>query len=406
MTIKKSVIFVYLVCFFLSGYFSKAVAQGKWYEYDGNSSTRWSSPENPDAKKGSGGMTNGGAKGRASTSIPTSSSLNLLDVQGQGIVNRIWITINDRSPKMLRSLKLEMFWDNETRPAVSVPLGDFFGVGLGKMTDFHNALFADPEGKSFNCYIPMPFRKGARITIVNESGKDLSSIFYDVDFQLTKEWKETNLYFHAYWNRDTATTLAKDFEVLPALKGKGRFLGMNVGVSSNPRYGDLWWGEGEVKMYVDGDSDFPTLNGTGTEDYIGTAWGQGRFFTDYTGCLVADAKDGQWAWYRYHIPDPVYFESACRVTLQQMGGGPPDKVWELQQKKVPLIPIAIYDKSGSRLVYKKGSVTQIDRPASSDGWINFYRTDDVSATAYFYLNSPASTLPALQPVAIRTASLK
>src|ERR1700704_2265389 len=111
---------------------------------------------------------------------------------------------------MLRSLKLEMFWDNEIKPAVSVPLGDFFGIGLGRTTAFQNSLFANPEGRSFNCYIPMPFRKAARVVITNESTKP-ETIFYDIDFLKVKSPSTSALYFHAHWNRNNHTKLGEDF---------------------------------------------------------------------------------------------------------------------------------------------------------------------------------------------------
>lgn len=378
----------------------------KWYEYSDNATPRWSSPENPNGQKGKGAMENHGAKGHPFFPLEPGASLNLLDIHEQGVINRIWITIQDRSPQMLRSLKLEMFWDNSDKPAVSVPLGDFFGVGLGKMASFHNALFADPEGRSFNCYIPMPFRKGARITVTNESGKRLSHFFFDVDYQLTKDRKENDLYFHAFWHRDTATTPGKDFELVPEIAGRGRFLGVNIGINANPVYKDLWWGEGEVKMYLDGDKEYPTLAGTGTEDYIGTAWGQGQFYTDYTGCLISDGKNLQWAYYRYHIPDPVFFQSGFRATIQQVGGGPSEQVMALQQQKVPLIPTTSDNGKGNNHLFNIDSpVTVIKNPVPGS-WTNFYRSDDVSATAYFYLDKPSSDLPALQPVVIRTTSLR
>src|SRR5687768_9959816 len=128
-----------------------------------NAETRWSSFENIKAQKGKGGTENNAAKGRPYKPIEAGESVVLLDEKGPGIINRMWMTINDRSPEMLRSLKIEMFWDGERRPAVSVPFGDFFGVGLGRMTPHHNALFSQPEGRSFNCYIPMPFKKSAKI---------------------------------------------------------------------------------------------------------------------------------------------------------------------------------------------------------------------------------------------------
>lgn len=260
--------------FLSSSYFQLAAQNpsGKSiFEFDNNSSPRWSSPENMNGLKGAGGKENHKAKGHPYDTIGAGKSYSLLDVQAQGIINRIWITINDRSPEMLRSLKIEMFWDNEKKPAVSVPFGDFFGLGLGKMLAYENALFTTGEGRSFVCFVPMPFKKAAKILVTNGSGKTLRNIFFDVDYNLLTTWNNDNLYFHAYWHRDTATRLAHDFQILPQVNGKGRFLGVSVGVNANPKYGISWFGEGEMKMYIDGDAEYPTLNGTGTEDYIGTA---------------------------------------------------------------------------------------------------------------------------------------
>lgn len=387
----------------LSGQLIKA--QGNVYEFNNNAESRWSSPENLNGKKGQGGKENYGAKGHPSDSIAAHSSKALLDIQGPGVINRIWVTISDRSPQMLRSLKIEMFWDNEKKPAVSAPFGDFFGVGLGRTTDFQNAFFADPEARSFMCYIPMPFKKGAKIVVTNESNIKLRDIYFDVNYNLLTEWNNNNMYFHAFWHRDTATVLAQDFEILPAIKGKGRFLGVNMGVNANPRYGRSWFGEGEVKMYLDGDKDYPTINGTGTEDYIGTGWGQGRFINQYSGCTVASDTLLQWSFYRFHVPDPIYFKTGCRVTMQQVGGDSKDKVLSFQKVKAPLIPISIFDGK-LHTYYKKGEVLQLDKTGLPDGWTNFYRSDDVSAVAYFYLDKPADELPALQPLAIRTTQMR
>jgi hypothetical protein len=131
------------------------------YAYNGNTETRWSSGENLNGIKGAGGKENNGAKGHPTDNIDAGTTRTLLDIQGQGVINRIWFTINDRSLAMLRSLKIEMFWDNETKPAVSVPLADFFGLGQG-MVKFENEFFASPEGRSFNSFIPMPFKKAQR----------------------------------------------------------------------------------------------------------------------------------------------------------------------------------------------------------------------------------------------------
>jgi hypothetical protein len=373
---------------------------GPLYRYDDTLKPRWSTPEGLDGARDGAAKENNGAKGHAFDSIKAGATRALLDVTGQGIISRIWLTVSDRSPEMLRSLKLEMFWDHEDKAAVSVPLGDFFGVGLGRTARFHNALFASPEGRSFICTIPMPFRKGARIQVTNESGKDLTHLYFDVDFQQTTAWSDGNLYFHAYWSRDRATTLARDFELLPWVAGKGRFLGVNVGVNANPAYRDTWWGEGEVKIFLN-DDRHPMFAGTGSEDYIGTGWGEGEFFNDFSGCLVADESHEQWAFYRFHIPDPVFFESGCRVSLQQIGGGPRATLASLQHSKVPLIPVSIDDNGKLLQLYGKGAVVRADDPGLPDGWMNFYRSDDVSATAYFYLATPSDDLPPLSPVASR-----
>ena len=376
------------------------------FEYTDNIEPRWVSFENIKGEKGRGGMENNGAKGHACDSIRAGSTKTLLNMAGPGIINRMWVTISDRSPVMLRSLVLKIYWDNEEKPAVSVPFGDFFGIGLGKTAVFENGLFANPEGRSFNCFIQMPFKTAARVELVNESDVDLPMVFFDIDLQLLKNWDENFLYFHSYWHRDTATVLTQDFEIMPQVSGKGRFLGSNISINANPDYRDCWWGEGEVKIYLDGDKEFPTLIGSGTEDYIGTAWGQGQFFTKTTGCLVADSKNLQWAFYRYHISDPVYFKSGCKVSIQQIGGNNKDIVIGLQKEKVDMIPVTIHQAPRMIQIYKKDSSVNLEDASLPNAWTNFYRSDDLAAASYFYLDSPKNNLPELQSKEIRTWKLK
>ena len=368
--------------------------------------TRWSSFENLNGVKGQGGKENKGAKGHPYDTIKAGRTKTLLDIKGCGIITRIWITIRNRSPQMLRSLRIEMYWDGAKTPAVSAPFGDFFGVGLGKRVAFENALFSDPEGRSFNCCIPMPFRKAAKIIIINESDKDIKSIYYDVNYLLTSAHDKDVLYFHAYWRRENPTRLFHDFEILPKIKGKGRYLGTNIGIITDEIYKNTWWGEGEVKVFLDGDDKYPTLVGTGTEDYIGTGWGQGIYAHRYQGCLIADEKNRQWAFYRYHIPDPVFFDKDCRVTIQQIGGDNKPQVRELQKKGVPLKPISISKDGNFTKLLEKSDVPNLDDPSIPEGWCNFYRRDDVSATAYFYLDNPENNLPSIAPVDERTKGLK
>lgn len=406
-TAVRKIILPVIIVLLFAGCKDQAASRhsGSLYEYDENVSTRWSSPENVNGVPGAGGKENNTAKGHAFDTIAAGAVYKLLDVKDMGIINRMWITINDRSPEMLRSLKLEMYWDGADKPAVSVPFGDFFGVGLGQTTAFQNVLFANAEGRSFQCFIQMPFKSGARIQVVNESSKTLGLFFFDVNYSLLKTWNNENMYFHAYWKRDTATKLAEDYEILPKVTGKGRFLGANIGVAANKAYRKSWFGEGEVKIYLDEDGAYPTLNGTGTEDYIGTGWGQGKFINNYAGCSVADDSLLQWAFYRYHIPDPVFFKTACRVTMQQIGGDATDSVAAYQQEGAAILPITTAGEKGFKMFYRKDSVARLSAD-SYKGWTNFYRSDDISAVAYFYLDQPGSNLQALQPVAIRTTALR
>ncbi len=368
--------------------------------------TRWISFENMGVERGRAGRENRGAKGHAFDTLAPGETKTLLDAAGSGIITRLWMTISDRSPEMLRSLRLEMVWDGSDRPAVSAPFGDFFGVGLGRRTAFECALFSDPEGRSFNACIPMPFRTSARITLTNESATPLHHLFYDVDLLLGVEHSPQTLYFHTHWRREAPNALGEEFVILPHVPGNGRFLGCNLGIIVDPRYAGSWWGEGEVKVWFGEDTE-PTLCGTGTEDYIGTGWGQGVYSHRTQGCLIADRTNRHWAFYRYHLDDPIYFDGGCKVAIQTIGGAGKAQVIELQSQGAPLIPITL-DPGGSAPFLKlleQPHSADVNDPALPDGWCNFWRQDDWSATAYFYLDTPQGVLPALPPAAIRAAGL-
>jgi hypothetical protein len=378
------------------------------YRYRAGEQTRWVSPENPTGAKGAGARENKGAKGHAFETIPVGGAHVLADIRGAGTIDRMWMTIEDRSPEALRGLKLEMFWDGAATPAVSVPLGDFFLHGAGEMLPIETALFASPEGRSFVSYVPMPFRSGARLVITNESLKPVNLIFFDVNYRALPVQPADALYFHAGWRRERATQLGRDFRILPRIEGRGRFLGASVTVLTNPVYEKTWWGEGEVKIALDGDRpDAPSLVGTGAEDYIGTAWGQGAYINRYQGAPVATWDDeGRWTFYRFHIPDPVWFHRDIEVSLQQIGGARKNIVLGLQNKGVPMIPVTI--DPGSRNNFQKllESGKKLSDPALPDGHTNYYRSDDVAAVAYFYLDRPGGVLPRMQPAAERMAAIR
>jgi hypothetical protein len=292
-----------------------------------------------------------------------------------------------------------MYWDGADKPAVDVPFGDFFCAPLGRPVAFQSALFTDPEGRSFNCYIPMPFKTGAKVVLTNEGKTNLDLLFFDIDYIISDKPQTDMLYFHACWNRAIRSVLAKDFELLPKVKGRGRFLGINVGINVDAVYGNTWWGEGEVKMYIDGDTTHPTINGTGAEDYIGTGWGEGTFTNLYQGCMIADTVKRQYTFYRLHIPDAVYFNYNFRATIQELGGGTNAEVKSAIAKGAQLKPVTVAGASAfTRLLDHPQAITDADFP---NGWVNFYRIDDYSATAYFYLDTPVSNLKELAGVAER-----
>ncbi|MGK6353933.1 glycoside hydrolase family 172 protein [Sphingomonas sp. DT-207] len=376
------------------------------YQFQQDGRPRWASPENREAKKGAGGHENKGGKGHAFDTLPAGASLTLADIRGAGVIDRMWITTEDRSPEMLRGLRLDIYWDGASTPAVSVPLGDFFGAGAGALVPMETALVASPEGRSYVSYVPMPFRTGARVVVTNESGKQLNLIFWDVNYRQLKSAPADALYFHAHWSRVRATEIGRDFQVLPRVEGRGRFLGTIVTTLTDPAYGNSWWGEGEAKIYLDGDGALPTLVGTGTEDYIGTGWGQGAYVNRFQGSFVADEPRGRWTYYRFHVPDPIFFDRDIRVDLQQIGGAPKERVIEMLKTGVKLTPVTIDPGQRTNFQQLLSSGRRVTDPGVPAGWTNFYRSDDVSAVAFFYLDKPVSGLSPLAPPAERLAALR
>jgi hypothetical protein len=204
----------------------------------------------------------------------------------------------------------------------------------------------------------------------------LPELFYDINYTLGDRHPPNMLYFHAHFRRERPTRLRQDYEILPRVEGRGRYLGTNVGVTTDRgTYSHTWWGEGEIKIYLDGDRELPSLIGTGTEDYVGTAWGQGEYAHLYQGSPVADERAGQWAFYRYHVPDPVYFRRDVRVTMQQIG-------YLADHSRGTLV------REGRRLYRTAPGLEEMD--ITKDG--RFERTDDWSSCAYFYLERPGSNL--------------
>jgi len=357
--------------------------------------TRWASPENPRGLRGAAGTANGGRKGRPNVPVAAGRACVLAEeVPGvSGTIRRIWLTIPDRSALMLRGVRLDFYWDGAESPAVSAPLGDFFGVGLGRVAAFECALFGVVGSGGFCATLPMPFRNGMRLVLTNETDRDISMLFYDVNYTVGDGHCDDVLYLHAHFRRENPTTLRSDYELLPRVAGRGRFLGVNVGVLANREgYGRTWWGEGEVKMYLDGDEELPTLCGTGTEDYVGAAWGLGEFTQVHQGCTVADDEAGAYCFYRYHVPDPIWFRRDIRVTIQQIGHAFGDRLAQLLGEKSPIYGAGVENKA-------------LVADGAAPGGALFERSDDWSSVAYFYLDGTMNCLPPLPPLAERIGGL-
>ena len=347
-----------------------------------NSTPVWLSFENRNGNRNVGGMENNGAKAHPFEHFAADEEKILCDIDGTGYVRRIWFTIQDRSEKALKNIHIRMYWDKSDKPAVDSPIGDFFCMGHGQMFPFENELFSSPEGRSFVCNIVMPFRSHAKIVLVNMLGQDISHLFFDVEITL-EDVATDDMYFHAVYTVNSRLPLGEDPVILSEVTGAGCFVGTHVSVEINQQYKGSWWGEGEVKIYHDGDNEFPSLVGTGTEDYIGTAWGQGVFINRYQGCTIL--SDDKASFYRFHIPDPIYFRERCRVTIQDIGGADRNIVEGYLNSDIPCIPITSNHAGELSFLYK----TEYDYSIiPENSWVNFYRQDDFYIVAYYYLVYP------------------
>ncbi len=357
--------------------------------------TRWASFENLAGARGQGGKSNEGRKGAAFAAVKAGQKVTLAEVQGPGVIRRMWCTVRG-VPELLRGLVIRIYWDGQKQASVEAPLQDFFGIPFARQVRFESVFFANPEGRSFNCFIPMPFRKHARVELENQSTVDAAEFFYDIDLTVGDKLPDELACFHARYSRENPTTPKKDFEILPRITGRGRYLGCNVGLRPVAPYGEpFWFGEGEMKICLDGDSAYPTLVGTGTEDLVGSAWGLGRFDHLYQGCLLSEKDHGVWGFYRYHVPDPVYFQKSIRVTLQQMSGGMTSQLRKLAARDFP-------ELVSTHRVFNPQSYP--DTP-EGDRWENFEAPQDVCATAYWYQVLPSPEFPPLQPFAERMKDL-
>ncbi|MBN2289688.1 MAG: DUF2961 domain-containing protein [Candidatus Glassbacteria bacterium] len=333
-----------------------------------NAKTRSISPENFTGEKGKGGMATEGTNERAarglgqgwkvspSVDIDSCSTLTLAEIQGPGAIQHIWMTVTGH----WRHTILRIYWDGETEPSVECPVGDFFACGWGKYAQVNSLPVTVNPGSAFNCYWVMPFRKSCKVTMENLADRDIR-VYYQVDYALAPV-PEDAAYFHAQFRRSNPLPYKTDYTIVDGIRGWGHYVGtyMCWGVNNTG-----WWGEGEIKFFMDGDKKFPTICGTGTEDYFCGSYNfenheirqYQEFSTPYTGLPQVIRPDGvynsqqRFGLYRWHITDPVRFEKDLRVTIQALG-------WRNDGRYLPL-------------------------------------QDDISSVAYWYQKEPHARFPEL-----------
>lgn len=303
-----------------------------------NAQTRSISAENFKGEKGKGGMATEGTGANAarelgktwkvspSINIAPATTVTLAEIEGSGAIQHIWLTVH---PNWWRRLVLRVYWDSEATPSVEVPLGDFFCNGWCVRSNVTSLPIGVNPAGGFNSYWEMPFRIGARISLENiDPNAECQGFYYQVTYTLT-DVPDDSAYFHAQWRRSNPLAYKTDHTLIEGVKGQGQYVGTYIAWGSN---NNEWWGEGEIKFFMDGDEDFPTICGTGTEDYFGGAWcfespdkHYEVFSTAFTGLSQVIIPNGfnisqqRYGIYRWHIMDPIRFQQDLRVTIQALG---------------------------------------------------------------------------------------
>ena len=320
------------------------------------------SAENPTGEPGQGGRAETGVSASCARELGVGWKINpyvliepgqesvLADIHGAGAIEHIWMTIG---PAAWREMILRMYWDDAPVPAVEVPAGDFFANGWNEYAPVNSLPICVNPARAFNCYWTMPFFKRARITMENRSDQTIP-LYYQVDYVLDQP-EEDSAYFCATFRRSNPTK--NSIHTLLAVPGKGHYVGTYLAWQVN---NNGWWGEGEMKFYMDGDREFPTICTTGTEDYFGGAYnfdvpGQGyaTFSGPYTGMPQRLAPDGlyrantRFGLYRFHLTDPVRFENGIRVEIQDLGWRRPG-LYLAQQSDIA--SVAFFYQAGNTFV--------------------------------------------------------
>jgi D-arabinan exo alpha-(1,3)/(1,5)-arabinofuranosidase (non-reducing end) len=272
--------------------------------------------ENPTGAPGEGGRAASplgvGRKGKPAIEIKPGQTVQLCDIEGPGVIRHIWVTTSN-NPSNLRGLVLRIWWDDQEHPSIECPIGDFMGCAHGKTMPHHTAVHALGTNAGMNIYLPMPFRQRAKFMLSNE-GNQKVPLFYQIDYTIGDKLPKKVGRLHVLFRRENPTTLKKDFELLPKRENAGRFIGSLIGIRN--LHPNQWWGEGEVKVFMDGDTEFPTICGTGSEDYVGLSWGIQQTPYYYLGCSLNE--NNFITMHRWHLPDPIVWKEESRITIQQI----------------------------------------------------------------------------------------
>lgn len=333
--------------------------------------TRSISPENYTGEKGKGGsceLADGNAQHAARElgkgwkvnpfiKIPAGETFEIANIEGPGVIQHIWLTPTGS----WRNTIIRMYWDGQETPSVECPIGDFFCSGWGSFAQLSSLAVCVNPGSAFNCYWSMPFRKHCRITLENIDLKEVV-IYYQITYALT-EIAADEAYFHAQFRRVNPLPYKDVYTIVDGIKGQGHYVGTYIAWGVNNRG---WWGEGEIKFYMDGDTEYPTICGTGTEDYFCGSYDFEdpvnhdkylTFTTPYCGLNQVITPDKlyqsqfRFGLYRWHITDPIRFETDLRVTIQALG-------WRSGGRYLPL-------------------------------------QDDLASVAFWYQSAPTAPFPAL-----------
>jgi hypothetical protein len=340
---KKTTIICFIILFLSFSFSGLFAQQSSFNGLDMNmgnlsklshAKTRSISPENFTGEKGKGGMSTDGLAKKAARDlgqgwkvspyvhIQPKETFVLAEIDGPGAVQQIWMTPAGK----WRFSILRFYWDGEENPSVEVPVGDFFACGWGKYAQVSSLPVCVNPGSAFNCYWVMPFRKSCKVTMENLDDKRMT-LYYQINYTLT-DIPDDEAYFHAQFRRTNPVPYKEVFTIVDGIKGWGHYVGTYMCWGSN---NSGWWGEGEIKFYMDGDKKFPTICGTGTEDYFCGSYGfvsdnkYVEYTTPHAGMPQVLSPDGlyksqqRFGLYRWHIMDPVRFEKDMKVTMQALG---------------------------------------------------------------------------------------